>query len=159
MPPEDQVVLIDGLRCMSLPYCLIRLPPRLYQTWQKEIQIVLGTLADPGAVAVLVAASELGTSRVVASFRQVGRKEFADRIERELAGSGSHLPQVRDPFEPETVYQLQAIGRAPLYARVKLLWKEHREEVLAMRAAPPLAWKVPAFSRTSATSPDSLPGR
>ena len=151
--------LTYGLRCMSLPYCLIRLPPRLYQTWQKEIQIVLGTLADSGAVAVLVAASELGTSRVVASFRQVGRKEFADRIERELAGSGSHLPQVRDPFEPETVYQLQAIGRAPLYARVKLLWKEHREEVLAMRAAPPLAWKVPAFSRTSATSPDSLPGR
>jgi fido (protein-threonine AMPylation protein) len=145
MPTEEQVVLIDGLRCMSLPYCLIKLPPRLYQTWQKEIQIVLGTLADPGAIAVLVETSGLGISRVVASLRQVGRKEFAERIERELAGSGFHLPQVKDPFEPDAVYQLQAIGKSPLYARVQLLWKEHREEVLAMRPTPPPAWPEIAF--------------
>ncbi|EGQ64198.1 hypothetical protein GGI1_24041, partial [Acidithiobacillus sp. GGI-221] len=106
---------------------------------------MLGTLADPGAIAVLVETSGLGISRVVASLRQVGRKEFAERIERELAGSGFRLPQVKDPFEPDAVYQLQAMGKSPLYARVRLLWKEHREEVLAMRPTPPPAWPEIAF--------------
>ncbi|MDP1613799.1 MAG: Fic family protein [Sulfuritalea sp.] len=149
-PAEDQETLM-GVRCMSAPYCLVMLNPRYFKDYAREVQIVMGKIEDPSAIAAQVDVNATGVARLVAAYRRIGRNDFAEDILRQLSGLKAQL-QWRlmpaggrdvetkttlavddDPFAGEPVYQLGMPGRSPLYTRIKVLWAQHRETVLATR--------------------------
>ena len=130
--PEDQETLM-GVRCMSAPYCLVMLNPRYFKEHAREVQIVMGRINDPSAIAALVDVNASGVSRLIAAWRRIGRSEFAEGILRQLSGLKTNLAVDDDPFAGEAVHPLGAPGRSPLYHRIKVLWAEHREAVMAAR--------------------------
>lgn len=130
--PAEQETLM-GVRCMSAPYCLVMLNPRYFKDYAREVQIVMGKIEDPGAIAALVDVNAAGVARLVAAYRRIGRADFADGILRQLSGLKTTLAVVDDPFAGEPVYQLGTPGRSPLYTRIKVLWAQHRKAVLATR--------------------------
>ena len=130
--PADQETLM-GVRCMSAPYCLVMLNPRYFKDYAREVQIVMGKLGDPSTIAALVDINATGVARLVSAYRRIGRNEFAEGILRQLTGLKTTLNIDDDPFAGEPVYQLGTPGRSPLYNRIKVLWAQHREAVLATR--------------------------
>jgi len=132
--PADQESLM-GIRCMSAPYCLVMLNPRYFKEYAREVQIVMGKVDDPSMIAALVDINAAGVSRLVSAYRRIGHTAFADDIVKQLAGfnkgHGAALNSESDPFAGEPVYQLGVPGRSPLYNRIKVLWAQHRESVLA----------------------------
>jgi len=54
-------------------------------------------------------------------------------VHQQLAGLGILLKTDERPFAATPVYTLGQPGRSPLYARVHILWKQHRETVAACR--------------------------
>lgn len=132
-PRDEHVTSVGSLRCMSPPYCLAMLPPRAFQTYAREVQIVLGTLDDPGAIAALVDVNARGIGRVISASRLIGRHDFADSILRQLSGFNLNLPTEEDPFKGQPAYRLGPAARSPLHARVRMLWARHRDTVLGAR--------------------------
>ena len=134
-PHPEHTVRLNGLRCMSLAYCLVMLTPRAFQSNTQDVQIVLSTLHDPAAIAVLVNANTAGVVRVVSAMRWIGREDFADAVVNQLTGLGVALPAELDPFQGQALHKLGEVARSPLYARVSALWDKHREDVVALRPA------------------------
>jgi hypothetical protein len=134
-PTAAQTVECQGLRCMSLPLCLVNLPPRYFTAYGREVQIVMSQLLDPGALAALVNTNRTGLVRILSAYRQVNRGDFADVVLQQLAGLGIQLKADETPFDATPVYALGQPGRSPLYARVRALWAQHREAVAACRPA------------------------
>lgn len=132
-PTVAQTVDIHGLRCMNIPLCLVNLPPRHFTAYGREVQIVMSQLQDPGALAALVNINRAGLVRILSAYRQVNRGDFADSALQQLAGFGIHLKTDETPFDATPVYALGQPGRSPLYARVRALWEQHREAVIAYR--------------------------
>jgi len=132
-PGPEHTVRLNGLRCMSLPYCLVMLAPRAFQSNAEEVQIVLSTLQDAAAIAALVNSNTTGVARVVLAMRRIGRHAFADAVINQLAGLGIILPAAGDPFQGQAVHTLGQVARSPLYARVAALWARHRDTVAAAR--------------------------
>jgi fido (protein-threonine AMPylation protein) len=128
----DQESLM-GIRCMSAPYCLVMLNPRYFKEYAREVQIVMGKVVDPSTIAAMVDINAAGVSRLVSAYRRIGRSAFADDIVKQLAGFKTALNIEGDPFAGEPVYQLGVPGRSPLYNRIKVLWAQHRDSVLASR--------------------------
>lgn len=134
-PTAAQTVSIHGLRCMSMPLCLVNLPPRHFTAYSREVQIVMSQLQDPGALAALVNINRAGLVRILSAYRQANRGDFADAVLQQLAGFGVHLKTDETPFDAAPVYALGQPGRSPLYARIRALWAQHREAVIACRPA------------------------
>ncbi len=130
--PADQELLM-GVHCMSAPYCLVMLNPRYFKEYAREVQIVMGKIKDPDAIASLIDINMSGVARLIRAYRRVGRTEFAEGILKELSGLKTSLPVNEDPFDGEHIYQLGSPGRSALYNRIKVLWAQHRETALACR--------------------------
>ena len=130
--PEYQETVM-GVRCMSAPYCLVMLNPRYFKDYAREVQITMGKIDDPGAIAALIDVNATGVARLVSAYRRIGRNEFAEGILRQLSGLKTNLPVDDNPFADEPVYQLGTPARSPLYTRIKVLWAQHRETVFAIR--------------------------
>jgi hypothetical protein len=130
--PADQESLM-GIRCMSAPYCLVMLNPRYFKEYAREVQIVMGKVVDPSTIAALVDINAAGVSRLVWAYRRIGCSDFADEVLKQLSGLKATLNIEGDPFSGEPVVQFGAPGRSPLYSRIKVLWAQHREAVLASR--------------------------
>lgn len=118
---------------MSAPYCLVMLNPRYFKEYAREVQIVMGKVVDPSTIAALVDINAAGVSRLVSAYRRIGRSDFADEVLKQLSGLKATLNIEGDPFSGEPVVQFGAPGRSPLYSRIKVLWAQHREAVLASR--------------------------
>lgn len=132
-PAPEQQVEINGLRCMALPHCLVNLPPRHFMAYGREVQIVMAQLQDPGALAALVDVNRAGLSRILSAYRQVGRGDFADAVLDQLTGLGIQIRTDEQPFDATPLFALGQPGKSPLYARLKALWAQHREAVVAYR--------------------------
>ena len=118
---------------MSAPYCLVMLNPRYFKDYAREVQIVMGKVVDPSTIAALVDINAAGVARLVSAYRRIGRSDFSEEILKQLSGLKTALNTEGDPFSGEQVFQLGAPGRSPLYNRIKVLWAQHREAVLASR--------------------------
>jgi hypothetical protein len=117
-PKEECVVNMEGLRCMSVPYCLVVLTPNTFRTHPEEVQLVLGTLDNPSAIAALVGVNASGIGRLIGAFRAIGRNDFANSIVSQLSGINIKVTE-DNPFETPPIYMLGSPDKTPLYARIK----------------------------------------
>jgi hypothetical protein len=132
-PPEHQFIMQD-LRCMSVPFCLVNLPPRYFSAHAREVQIVMAQVIDPGALAALVDVNRTGLSRLLSAYREVGRTDFVEEVLAQLKGLNIQLRLSDEQlFAAEDLFSLGSPGRSPLYSRIRALWSQHREAVLACR--------------------------
>ena len=130
-PDGAHQIMIQGLRCLSIPYCLVNLPPRHFTAYAREIQIVMGQVSDPGALASLADRNRDGLARLLSAYQQVGRLDLVESVLSLLAGAGVTLVLPDNPFEAQPVFFLAPRGRSPLYSRVCMLWEQHRAAVLS----------------------------
>lgn len=140
--PEHQYML-QGLRCMSVPLCLVNLPPRYFTVHAREVQIVMAQMNDPGTLAALVDVNRAGLARLLSAYRQVGRIDFVDEVLGQLNGLDIQIRTDERPFDAETLYPLGRPGHTPLYSRIHMLWAQHREAVLTRRPAVAIIKKSP----------------
>lgn len=134
-PPLEHQYMLQNLRCMSVPFCLVNLPPRYFAVHAREVQIVMTQMNDPGALAALVDVNRAGLTRLLSAYCQVGRIDFVDAVLAQLKGLDIQIRADESPFDAEVLYPLGNPGHTPLYFRVHMLWAQHREVVLNHRPA------------------------
>lgn len=139
-PPPDGRVLIDreGLRLLTLPVCLVRIPPTFFQHRPVEAQVALSKVRDASELLaiLLVGNHSVVAGRLAGALRRIGRSVMADEIRDTMSQAGYRIRE-SDPFEADR--HLPDIGaQTPaVVARMRGMWKAMRGPVAATFPDPP----------------------
>jgi hypothetical protein len=135
--PSSPVADCGGLRLVELPAALVTAGPTLFVRYPMAAQIALGSLPDASDVLrILLDGSHPAVAgRLAGGFRAIGRAPIADEILGAMRGAG-HVVNEVNPFEKPLPAVLPG-GRpeSPYVQRLRLMWADMREQVVA--AFPP----------------------
>ncbi len=135
--PSSPVEDCGGLRLVELPAALVTASPTLFVQSPMAAQIALGSLSDASEVlrALLEGSHPAVAGRLAGGFRAIGRAPIGDEILGAMRGAGHVVTEI-NPFEKPLPAALPD-GRpeSPYVQRLRLMWTDMREEVVA--AFPP----------------------
>jgi len=127
----DQIEVRGGLRVLSLPTALVRVPEAFFQTAATDAQIALAALPDTSDLnrALLAGGHSVVAGRLAGALRAVGRPEFADEVLGTMRAAG-YTVQESDPFlsAPPVLGRSRVVS--PHVHRLRLMWRTMRDEVL-----------------------------
>ena len=146
-PPADQVEVRSGLRVLTLPIALIRVPEHFFQTAATDAQVALAGLPDASDLnrALLAGGHSVVAGRLAGALRAVGRPELADDVLGTMTAAGYTVVE-DNPFlaAPPVLEVTRLIS--PYVHRLQLMWRTMREEVLRhMPEAPGLPADTGAY--------------
>ncbi len=135
--PSSPVQDCGGLRLVELPAALVAASPTLFVQHAMAAQIALVSLPDVSDVLriLLDGPHPVVAGRLAGGFQAIGRQALADEILGAMRGAG-HAANEVNPFEKPLPTLLPG-GRpeSPYVQRLRLMWAEMRERVVA--AFPP----------------------
>ncbi len=141
--PSSPVHDCGGLRLVELPAALVAASPTLFVQHAMAAQIALGSLPDVSDLlrVLLDGPHPSVAGRLAGGFRAIGREALADEIVGAMRGAGHAVNEV-NPFEKPRPTLLPG-GRpgSPCVQRLRLMWAETRESVLAAFPQAPSAPK------------------
>jgi len=128
-PAED----CGGLRLVELPAALVAASPTLFVQSPMSVHVALASLPDASELLrILLAGPHPAVAgRLAGALRAIGRGDLADEILGALRGAGYAVNEV-NPFAKPLPARLPG-GRpeSPYVQRLRLMWAEMRERVLA----------------------------
>ena len=131
--PSSPVQDCGGLRLVELPAALVAASPTLFMQHPMAARIALGSLPDASDLLrmLLDGPHPSVAGRLAGGFRAIGRAALADEIVGAMRSAGHGVNEV-NPFE-KPLPTLLAGGRpeSPDVQRLRLMWAEMRESVLA----------------------------
>jgi hypothetical protein len=129
--PSDQIEVRAGLRVLTLPIALVRVPETFFQTSATDAQVVLAGLPDASDLnrALLAGGHSVVAGRVAGALRAVGRSDLADDIVGTMSAAG-YTVQESNPFVIDPPVLRTTRVTSPHVHRLELMWRTMREEVL-----------------------------
>jgi hypothetical protein len=102
MPSVQDIVLRDGLRLLTPPAALVRVPESFFSRHPVEARVVLGNVSDASDVLrpLLEGGHSAVAGRLTGAFRRIGRGEIANEILDTMRAVGYDVREL-DPFAAE----------------------------------------------------------
>jgi hypothetical protein len=136
--PSSPVQDCGELRLVELPSALVAASPTIFVQHAMAAQIALGSLRDVSDLLriLLDGPHPSVAGRLAGGFRAIGRETLADEIVGAMRSAGHTVTEI-NPFE-KPIPALLPGGRpeSPYVQRLRLMWTEMREQVVA--AFPPV---------------------
>jgi len=131
------VVNSNGLRLIPLEECLFRVPASFYELKPQAAHIALRR-ADINALSRLVLkdGSTTVAGRLVGALQAVGRDDDARLLQDTMTAAG-HALRVTNPFLAPLRAMQGARTESPYLQRIRLMWADMREPVVAAFVAVP----------------------
>ncbi|HBC57536.1 MAG TPA: cell filamentation protein Fic, partial [Gammaproteobacteria bacterium] len=131
LPDKDDIVLLDGLRTMSLPAALIACPPNYYTAKPLEMRSALSMINEPSDVLRRLLEGNHSTvaGRLAGAFRNIGRTKIADTILDTMRSAG-HTVNETDPFAEQSTVLFGNREISPYINRSRMMWAAFREPIL-----------------------------
>lgn len=146
-PPAGHVEVRGGLRVLTLPVALLRVPEHLFQTAATDAQIALGALPDASDLnrELLGGGHSVVAGRLAGALRAVGRAELADDILGTMIAAGYTVTEDNPFLIVPPVLKVTRMA-SPYVHRLQLMWRTMRDEVLRhMPEAPGLPGDAVAY--------------
>ena len=130
LPPEVVRGPRYGVRLYSMEYALLMVGPDYYRRDALEARTCLASLRDisPIVSAAIDGGHTTRAGRVAGALRSIGREEMADELLRMMRQVG-HTVTEENPFEEDV--RLETFAVSPYASRIRLMWMQMREVVLA----------------------------
>ena len=131
--PSSPVQDCGKLRLVELPAALVAGSPALFAQNAMAAQIALGSLRDVSDVLriLLDGPHPSVAGRLAGGFRAIGRGALADEIAGAMRSAGHAVNEV-NPFEkPPTALLPGGRPESPYVQRLRLMWADMRESVIA----------------------------
>ena len=122
---------VTGVNVYPLEEALINVSPSFFALNELTAKICLSLVQDSSAILRLLAdnGASVRAGRMVGAFRHIGKDDIADDILRTMRGFGYDVRET-DPFEKPADESLAF--SSPYEARITLMWKEMREQILPL---------------------------
>jgi Fic family protein len=131
--PSSPVQECGGLRLVELPAALVAASPTLFVQSPMAAQIALGSLPDASDLLriLLDGPHPSVAGRLAAGFRAIGRVALADEIVGAMRSAGHGVNEVNLFEKPLPALLPGGRPESPYVQRLRLMWAEMRESILA----------------------------
>ena len=138
MPPDDEIVVRDGLRLFSVPAALVAVSGQHFRRAPTDVRAAMATVKDASDVLAVLLAGGHSTiaGRLAGAFRNAGNARIADEILRTMEAAGYAVRET-DPFGDRPAVALAAREASPYVNRLRLMWEAMRGPVLETFPASP----------------------
>ncbi|MEP7372197.1 MAG: Fic family protein [Chitinophagaceae bacterium] len=138
IPKSAAFVTIEGIRMLTLSSSLINCTPAVFTKNPTDTRTALAMIKDSSEITGLLLQGEHSTiaGRLAGAFRSIGRERIADDIIKTMHAAGYGVRET-NPFKTIIPQELAAKEYSPYVNRIKLLWYEMREVVIAHFPAAP----------------------
>ena len=132
MPEKNEIEIINNMRVYSLCSALIYCTPRVFIQNPTDARTALSLVRDASEILGLLLAGGHSTiaGRIAGGFRNIGRNRIADEIIKTMTAAGYDIRE-NDPFNSVSTVSVLNRERSPHVNRMRILWQEMREIVLA----------------------------
>lgn len=132
LPPADQIITANGVRMYSLPAALVYSSPGIYTRNAIDARTVLALIRDASEVLPILLGNGHTTfaGRLAGAFRNINRDKIADQIVDTIKQADYDIRE-EDPFETKLNLNLSSRERSPYANRIRLMWQQMREIIVA----------------------------
>lgn len=136
LPPEEQRMMVNGIRLFTLPAALIYCSPTIFTQAETDARTALALIRNAADVLgiLLEGGHSVIAGRLAGAFRNMGQQRIADDITGAMRTAGYEIRET-DPFNTQLIAELSFRDRSPYANRIRLLWQQMRDQVL--RVFPP----------------------
>ncbi len=141
----DRMITDDGVRVYKLEPALLAVTGQFFTNHPTDARTALATQRDASALLerLLEGGRTVVAGRLAGAFRNIGRDRIADEIVAAMKAAG-YAVRENDPFERQLPTPLPR-DPTPAANRIRLMWMEMRERVLAAFPAPPRTNDLDAY--------------
>jgi len=134
--PTAKTAMISGIRALSLPLALVRVPESFYTNYTQDAQIALHQLRDASDLSreLIEGDHSVVAGRLAGALRAAGRNKVADEVLGTMRTAG-YVVNESNPFASRLPSLAFTRAQSPYVLRMRLMWQNMRETVLA--AFPP----------------------
>lgn len=131
LPDRTDILILEGLRVMSLPAALIACPPSYYTAQSLEARSALSMISEPSELLRRLLDGNHSTvaGRLAGAFRNIGRIKIANSILDTMRSAG-HTVYETDPFEERSTILFNNREISPHVNRMRMMWATFREPIL-----------------------------
>jgi hypothetical protein len=132
LPTAADAITQDGLRIFSIQSALIASGPAVFETNAIDARAALATISDASELLdkLLEGGHSVIAGRLAGALRNIGRGRVADDILKAMRSAGYAVREA-DPFTDKQLMLLPQRERSPYAGRIRLMWEQMREPVLA----------------------------
>jgi hypothetical protein len=132
IPPGEQTTIKNGIRIYDLPAALIYCSPAVYKKNAIDVRTALAFIRDASEVLPILLEHGHTTfaGRLAGAFRNMNRDQVADQIIDTFKQADYDIRE-EDPFDTRLTISLSSRERSPYANRIRLMWQQLREVVLA----------------------------
>ncbi|MCF8378961.1 MAG: Fic family protein [Bacteroidales bacterium] len=132
LPAETERDEIEGLKVYSVPAGLLACGADFFSRNPIDARTCLASMKDSSDILSLLlqGGHSVKAGRIAGAFRNIGRDKIADEIVNTMKAVGFDVRE-NDPFEEKLLMTLSSRETSPFANRIKLMWHQMREGVLA----------------------------
>lgn len=151
LPPDEQIMITDnGIRMYNLQAALVYSSASIYIRNAIDVRTTLSLIRDASELLPILLENGHTTlaGRLAGAFRNISREKIADQIMDTFKQADYDIRE-DDPFEFKLDLKLSARERSPYANRIRLMWMQMREAVIAnFPSEPGLPLDVNAFQKS-----------
>lgn len=132
LPLQDLITELEGIRMYTLPASLVYCSAIAFRKDRTDARAALTLIRDASQVLTILLEGGHSTiaGRLAGAFRNIGRDRIADEIMETMRAAGYDVRE-SDPFDTRLDVKLDFRERSPYGNRIRLMWQQMREVVLA----------------------------
>lgn len=122
-----------GVQTFPAPQAICAAAPAFWQTQKNDVIALLGSQRNASAIlkVLLEGGHAAVAGRIAGAYRLLGNTRAADDIVTAMTAGGHDVREDADPFKAPVPMQLPSRATPPIMTRIRLMWAEMREKVLA----------------------------
>jgi len=132
IPPAEQTEIEEGIRLYNLQASLIYVGASIYKRNAIDARTTLSLIRDASELLPILLENGHTTlaGRLAGAFRNIQRDKIADQIMGTFKQADYDIRE-DDPFDTKLELKLSARERSPYANRIRLIWMQMRETVIA----------------------------
>jgi fido (protein-threonine AMPylation protein)/predicted transcriptional regulator of viral defense system len=128
----ETVEKMQGLNIMPVAKAIMRAPVKYFQNDPKQMEIALSTVDIHALSKELLSAKNLSAAeRIVGGYQSMNQPKIAKELTDMMQAAGYSIKPTNPFLKAKPALGIARI-KSPYSARIKILWQNYREDILAM---------------------------
>ena len=132
LPDVAEIETRNGIRIVGLASSIVHSTPSIFTKQSIDSRSALMMIRDASELLPILLEGGHSTiaGRLAGAYRNLGQDKIADGISKTMTAAGYDVRET-DPFKEPSTIKLDPRERSPYVNRIKLMWQEMREVVIA----------------------------
>ena len=137
MPAASQIVEKNGIRIFALVPALIYSSTKFFTQYSTDVRAALSIVRESSEVLHFLLEEGHSTiaGKLCGAWRSIGYERIADEIKKTMISAGYDIRE-SNPFTEKTSFIFTGVERSPYVNRMRALWHDMRQSVIAHFPAP-----------------------